>query len=120
MASTTFLRKRDDMESRELANCHDGEGALDWTSVLGKPETEGRHLRFFHDDILPPGASIGVHRHEHDEEYYFIVSGKGTMTLDGEEHVVGPGDITAVYSGGEHGLRNDGDGDLRVLVISVA
>ncbi len=120
MAGTTLIKKRDEMARAPLPECHGGEGALDWTRVLDGRETQGRHVNFIHDDILPPGVSIGVHRHEDDEEYYYVVSGTGAMTLDGQRHEVGPGDITAVYPGGEHGLENTSDADMRILVISVS
>jgi mannose-6-phosphate isomerase-like protein (cupin superfamily) len=108
------------MPHRNVANCHDGDGSIALVEVLGSEETKGRRLRFFHDDVLPPGSSIGVHAHDHDEEYYFVVSGRGTMILDGAHVPVSAGDITAVYPGGAHGLINDSPEDLRVLVLSVA
>ena len=118
MSDTTLIVKRPAMRRQPLPNCHDGGGTLDWTEVLAPGQLEGRQLRFMHDDVLAPGVSIGVHAHA-DEEYYYILSGRGTMTLDGEEIAVGPGDITAVYPGGSHGLANDGDEELRVLVIGL-
>ena len=117
---TTLIKRQAEMVRKPLPNCHDGEGALDWTNVLDGEDVAGRHLNFIHDDILPPGASIGVHRHEHDEEYYYVVSGRGMMTLDGEQLRVEAGDITAVYPGGTHGLENDTDEDLRIIVVSVS
>ncbi len=94
---------------------------LDWTNVLKGKDLEERRLSFFHDDVVPPGVSIGAHRHEGDEVYYYILSGKGRMTLDGETSAVEVGgDITAVYPGGEHGLVNDGEEDLRIVVVSVS
>ncbi len=45
---------------------------------------------------------------------------KGIIILDGDEFEVGPGDITAVYPGGSHGLKNHTDGNLRVIVVSVS
>ena len=120
MSKTTLIKRRRDMVRQPLPKCHDGKGALDWINVLGGADTEGKHINFIHDDILPPGVSIGIHTHEHDEEYYYIVSGSGTMTLDGEQFKVGAGDITAVYPGGSHGLENDTGEDLRIIVISAS
>lgn len=120
MNDTTRIKKQADMERSPLPNCHEGVGVLDWTVVLDRSETEGRRLQFFHDDILPAGASVGVHSHASDEEYYYVVSGTGVMTLDGRRHEVGPGDITAVYPGGSHGLENPGPEPLRFIVVSVA
>lgn len=120
MSSTTLLVKRSEMPQKPLSECHEGKGALDWVGVLGGEQLEGRQLRFIHDDVLPPGVTIGVHEHKGNEEYYYIVSGKGIMTLDGEEFEVGPGDVTAVFPGGSHGLDNRSDEDLRVIVVNVA
>lgn len=116
----TLYKSHGEMPSRPLPRCHDGVGEIAWTGVLGKEDLAGRHLRFFHDDVLPPGTSIGVHRHADDEEYYYILSGHGVMTLDGQRHAVGRGDMTAVFPGGEHGLENTGASDLRVLVFAVS
>ena len=118
MLKTTLLKKRGEMLRQPLPNCHDGEGALDWTNVVDPSEVEGRQLHFLHDDVLAPGVSIGIHSHD-EEEYYYIIAGKGTMTLDGASSIVEAGDITAVYPGGTHGLINDGDKDLRILVVGL-
>ena len=96
MNKTTMLKQHADMHRAPLAECHGGTGAVDWTSVLSGDDAPGRRLRFFNDDVLPPGALIGVHEHRDDEEYYYVLSGAGVMTLDGERHRVGPGDIAAV------------------------
>jgi uncharacterized cupin superfamily protein len=118
MNKTTFLKKRNEMLCQPLENCHDGKGALDWVEVLDHNDLKERGLNFVHDDILPPGVSIGNHKHTRDEEYYYIVSGKGIMTLDDQRIEVSGGDMTAVYPGGMHGLENTGSEDLRIIVIS--
>jgi len=117
---TTFLRKKADMPSEHIDRCHEGSGAIRWVGVLDGEAPGGERLQFIHDDVMPPCTSIGVHRHTSDQEYYYIVSGRGVMTLDGREYEVAAGDITAVLPGGSHGLANNSDGDLRVIVISVA
>ena len=116
---TTLMKRRADMKRAPLPECHGGEGALDWTNTLTGADCEGRALRFCHDNILSPGVSIGVHTHERGEEYYLVLSGHGVMTLDGREYAMGPGDISGVYAGGSHGLRNTGEEDLRLIVFMV-
>ena len=118
--NTVLMKHRPQMTRKPLEKCHGGVGALDWINVLGGEDLKGRRLRFVHDDILPPGVSIGVHPHTQDEEYYYILSGKGTMTLNDQCLEVSVGDITAVFPGGKHGLANTGTEDLRVIVLSVA
>ena len=118
---TTFLYRRQDMRREPLPNCHNGVGALDWITVLdnttpGAPLS--RKVLFIHDDILAPGVSIGVHPHDH-EEYYYILSGEGVMTLDSERVPITAGDLTAIYPGGSHGLENTGETEMRIIVIGV-
>jgi quercetin dioxygenase-like cupin family protein len=117
MSATTMIRKREQMQRKPFPECHGGRGALDWTNVLGRQDSAGRLIRYVHDDILPPGVSIGEHAHADNEEYYYVLSGRGVMTLDGEQHEVGPGDLTAVYPGGSHALENTGDMDMRIVVF---
>jgi mannose-6-phosphate isomerase-like protein (cupin superfamily) len=120
MAKTSLLKRAIGMEQLPLSRCHDGVGEVQWTEVLDFSADKARRLNFFHDDILKPGVSVGIHHHHGDEEYYYFISGSGIMTLDGEEFEVGPGDIAAVYPGGSHGLRNHTKQDLRVLVVSIS
>jgi mannose-6-phosphate isomerase-like protein (cupin superfamily) len=70
--------------------------------------------------VIPPGCSIGTHRHGDDEEIYVVLEGEGRMTLDGQDHRVGPGSIVLNRPGGEHGLVNDGTGPLRIFVVEIA
>lgn len=118
-AATSHLKKRSQMVRGPLPQCHGGLGALDWTEVLAPGDLPGRTLKFIHDDVLPPGASVGAHPHPDDEEYYYVLSGEGEMILDGKPHPVGAGDVAAVFPGGRHALRNVGQAPLRFLVICV-
>ena len=115
--ATTVLKPRKNMKKRTISECHGGVGDLECTVVLTGDDTQDPSLKFCHDDILLPGASIGDHLHTSGQEYYLILSGKGIMTLDGREYPVEAGDIGAVYAGGTHGLRNTGDESLRFLVM---
>lgn len=114
---TTMVKRRKDMLHKAVRGCHQGNGEVDLIAVLVAEDIPGKTLRFVHDDILAPGVSIGIHRHADDEEYYYVVSGNGTMTLDGKRVEVQAGDITGVFPGGSHGLENTSYEDLRILVI---
>jgi mannose-6-phosphate isomerase-like protein (cupin superfamily) len=67
---------------------------------------------------LQPGASIGVHKHEVNEDAYIIVSGEGVFTDgNGKESVVRGGDITIARKGESHGLKNTGKEPLVFLDV---
>ncbi|HUT57993.1 MAG TPA: cupin domain-containing protein [Phycisphaerae bacterium] len=117
MSETSFVRTRDRMETASVSKARGGDGTFTCTHVMDAPAGGGGHVRLIHEVVMPPGTSIGVHRHEGDEEYYYFVSGRGTMTLDGRRQAVQAGDIAAVLPGGEHGLANDSDDDLRFVAI---
>lgn len=62
----------------------------------------GRLLCFSRGQVVP------VHRHEHQDECFDVVEGKGTLLVDGRELDGQPGTILYVPAGTEHGLRADG------------
>ena len=107
------------MKHQPLLHCHGGKGSIDWTEILVGKDSKSGKIRFIHDDILPPGTSVGIHQHDSGEEYYYILSGHGVMTLNDDEFEVQKGDITGVFPGGRHGLENRSDKELRVLVICI-
>ena len=100
----------------KVVDCHDGRGVLWCTELLGDYEKRGAGFKFIHDNVLEPGASIGEHGHDGDEEIYVILTGRGTMKIDGVEQEVGPGDVCLTRSGHRHDLTNRGDTPMRFLV----
>jgi mannose-6-phosphate isomerase-like protein (cupin superfamily) len=91
--------------------------------ILTRRVFEGRdasRCRFVDLTVVPRGADIGVHTHETDNhELYVVIEGRGRMHLDGEEFEVGPGDVIMNRPGGTHGLRNLGEGELKLVVVEV-
>jgi quercetin dioxygenase-like cupin family protein len=77
------------------------------------------NLRFIIYSELKPGTSIGYHTHENNEEVYVILAGKGMMTINGEPHEVHAGDVILNKPYGSHGLANNSDTDLKILVFEV-
>ena len=104
--------------SFERVRAHGGAREISFSRVVKR---DGGPLRFIDLSVLGPGADIGRHTHEKDnEELYVVVSGRGRMTLDGEVFEVGPGDVILNRPGGTHGLENVGEGELRIVVVEVA
>ena len=107
------LRAADTITESGFALCHGGEGTLLCRSLLDG--FDSTMLAFMHHDLMPAGVSIGVHTHERNEEIYYLVSGGGVLTFDGEELPFGPGDISLVTPGHSHGFRADVDSVLIVV-----
>lgn len=54
-----------------------------------------------------PGQVLPRHRHAHEHEVFDVVSGTGTVWLDGEPITAGPGTVIFVPAGVEHGFESD-------------
>ena len=119
MRENILIKTNHNMKQSFLPNCQGGKGYIDWTEILVNKDLKSKKIKFIHDDILPPETSIGVNRHDKDEEYYYFISGKGIMTSDDEKYEFHVRDITAVFPGGSHGLENKFHDDLRILVICI-
>jgi uncharacterized cupin superfamily protein len=67
---------------------------------------------------LPPGKdSFAYHSHMLEEEWLYILSGRGVADIDGQQYEVGPGDFMAFPTPGvAHLLRNPFDGELVYLM----
>lgn len=65
---------------------------------------------------LPAGGATRRHYHRAAEEIYFILEGGGTLEIDGESRVVGPGDGILIPPGAWHQIAAPpGGGSLRFL-----
>jgi mannose-6-phosphate isomerase-like protein (cupin superfamily) len=69
----------------------------------------------FRKRILKPGAAIGYHLQTEDEIYY-VLSGRGVMTLDGKDVIVEPGTAVLTRPGSSHGLKQTGPEDLVIMI----
>lgn len=67
---------------------------------------------------VPPGKeSFIYHAHHREEEWIYILSGRGVAEIDGEEFEVGSGDFMGFPTPSvAHHLRNAGDVDLVYLM----
>src|SRR5436190_9805138 len=69
----------------------------------------------FRKRVLKPGSAIGHHEQKEDEIYY-VLSGRGVMTLDGKPVDVAPGTAVLTRPGSSHGLKQVGTEDLVLLI----
>ena len=67
---------------------------------------------------MPPGKeSFVYHSHHHEEEWLYILSGRGIAEIDGEQLEIGPGDFMAFPTPSvPHHLKNPFDQELVYLM----
>ena len=78
---------------------------------------EMRSMLFLAHAVLEPSRKLEEHIDPYDEIYY-ILRGAGTMRVGDDRRKVRTGDAIWIPTGDVHGLLNDGDADLEILVTA--
>jgi len=104
--------ERDKEVARNEPGTHNGGGETIGYSFFAR--TPNLKL-VFRKRAFKPGSAIGYHLQREDEIYY-VLSGRGMMTIDGKTFEVGPGDAVLTRPGSSHGLKQVGSEDLVILI----
>jgi len=67
--------------------------------------------------LLPPGASIGPHQHEREDEVYIVVKGTGLLEDGGTRTRVSAGDAILTGKGASHAIANAGTDTLEIVAV---
>ena len=69
------------------------------------------------EELLLPGQAVTPHRHHEIEEIYYVVEGRGVMTVGDERQEVAAGDAIYVPRGQRHTLANTGSEPIKLLLV---
>lgn len=83
--------------------------------TLLSPANVGATSGFMGLAKLEPGEFISEHYHPYSEEFVFLLSGRITLRLDGEELELGPREGILVPINVRHRLDNNGDEPAELL-----
>ena len=91
-----------------------GEGTLYGKFAFRREQaTEDQAVKEIGLMTLKPGDSIGLHKHDANEDTYIILAGNGIFTDgEGNEYAVGAWSVTIAGPGESHALKNTGTEDL--------
>ncbi|MDR3193535.1 MAG: cupin domain-containing protein [Treponema sp.] len=109
--------QRDGMKTEVKEKMRDGEGSVYFTYLVDCEKE--KNIRMLAELTLPPGASIGYHRHDKETEYYIIFSGAGEVDDNGVIRPVKTGDSIITGNGASHGIKNTGNTPLVFHAIIV-
>ena len=77
----------------------------------------------FHSDALllglnclEPGQVQKAHDHAEQDKFYYVVAGNGRFQLGDEQVTAGTGEVVWAPAGVVHGVTNEGDSRLTLLV----
>jgi mannose-6-phosphate isomerase-like protein (cupin superfamily) len=107
-----YILERDGDVAATEAGTHNGGGETVGYSFFKKAPRLGL---VFRKRALKPGSGIGYHEQKEDEIYY-VLSGRGMMTIDGKSVEVGPGTAVLTRPGSSHGLKQVGAEDLVIMI----
>ena len=86
-------------------------------SDLSDFEGKNGKLKMFSLAELKPGEEVEFHIHEGESESYYIISGRGLYSDNGENSEVLPGTVTFTPSGSGHGIKNTGSEILSFIAL---
>jgi quercetin dioxygenase-like cupin family protein len=69
-------------------------------------------------DVVP-GGFVPPHRHQNEEEGYFVLEGQLELTVADDQRTLGPGDFGHVPPGTVHGYANRSANSVRFLAWTV-
>ena len=102
-----------------VTGAHGGKGTL-FFRRLWSGESFKSNWEWIDHVVLPPKTSIGYHQHNAIEEVYYIMSGKGRMTVNDHTWDVTPGDAIPCTLHDSHGIYNNTGEDLEIFVLGVS
>lgn len=105
-----MVTQLDTITGETSENVRGGEGSVISHQLLS--EQDGSYLKNVGIVRVAPGASVGLHEHDGDEDFYYCLSGTGVVTDNGKEHPFQQGTFQITRSGGSQGVRNTGTTEL--------
>jgi len=109
--------ERSNMEREIRPRMREGKGECTLTLLAGRQLQ--KHCRVFSEVEIPVGASIGLHDHTAETEYYIVLEGKGLVDDDGTLVAVKPGDVVVTTGGARHSVEATGDAPLRLIAVII-
>lgn len=112
-----MIKRRAQMQTQVREHMRGGEKNVRITNILEQGEYQG-NARMIAQIVLEPGASIGEHVHDNEEEVFYILDGEAVYNDNGREEILMPGDSCVCLGSQKHAIRNASEEDtLRMLAI---
>lgn len=107
-----LIRNIDEVERREAPVA--GAERVSMAIMVGR--ADGAPHFSMRQFVVEPGGHTPRHSHDYEHEVY-VVSGRGTVLLGGQERAVRAGDVIYVPADAEHQFRASGGDALRFLCL---
>lgn len=111
-----MIRRSGNYKVEKVEGLKGGKGYVTVVNFFESEDFLGKG-RLYGMTIIKPGNSIGYHKHEGDQEAYYILKGKALYNDNGYETVLNPGDLAICRDGDYHSIEADGDEDLEYIML---
>jgi mannose-6-phosphate isomerase-like protein (cupin superfamily) len=98
---------------------HGGVGTVQYRRALDS-DVFLTNWAYMDHEVIPPGASDGLHRHMGVEEVYYVMDGSATFQLNDESAPIHKGDAIAVKFNEAHAIINNGTEPIELLIEGVS
>ncbi len=109
-----MIRRKSECRREIREHMRGGDGQAVITNLFEKEELLGRS-RMLGTLTLEPGCSVGVHPHENEQEYFYVLKGNPIYQDDDRQIELQEGDVTVCEDGHSHGIANRSDETVIVL-----
>lgn len=100
-------------------SAHGGSGEIQMRFAFPEhSEARGAGWSFFGVALFPKGSSAGLHKHQGNDEWFYILSGSATLVVDGEPCRISSGDIVLTKDGSSHEIMDVSE-PLTLIAIEV-
>jgi quercetin dioxygenase-like cupin family protein len=86
-----------------------------YMTIKVSPKNHPSNLFSMGVQVIPAGCHVREHGHARNDEILFIYEGTGHCVIDGREHKLEPGSTMVLGRYVEHGIYNDGPGDMKLV-----
>lgn len=112
-----MIVNRSDMRLEAKEAMRGGKGTIELLHLV-EPDKVA-HGRLLAQITIPPKASIGLHEHKGETEYYIILDGDGIVDDGSGSYECHAGDVVVTGDGESHSILNPGDSPLDMIAIIV-
>ena len=100
-------------------NYHGGVGTVQYRRALDS-NVFLTNWAYMDHEVIPPGASDGLHRHSGVEEVYYVMEGTATFQLNDEKAPINTGDAIPVKFNEAHAIINNGSAPIELLIMGIS